>query len=66
MQQQCREDVMLLFIEIFFSYYRGAQGALIVYDVTNRDSFHNLGLWLNELHQSCSGISIIIGRLWWW
>ena len=33
-----------------------------MYDVTNQDSFHNLALWLHELHQNCSGISIIIGR----
>ncbi|XP_076360776.1 ras-related protein Rab-18-like [Tachypleus tridentatus] len=31
------------------SYYRGAQGAILVYDVTNRISFQKLDLWLNEL-----------------
>ena len=33
-----------------------------MYDVTNQNSFNNLELWLHELHQNCSGISIIIGR----
>lgn len=47
--------------EIFFRYYRGARGALIVYDVTNRDSFTNVGHWLHELHQNCLGATIIIG-----
>lgn len=32
------------------SYYRGAQGVILVYDVTNRDSFNNLKeTWLKEL-----------------
>jgi Ras-related protein Rab-18 len=31
------------------SYYRGAQGAILVYDVTSRDSFAKLNVWLNEL-----------------
>ena len=31
------------------SYYRGGQGAILVYDVTNRDSFQKVDNWLNEL-----------------
>ena len=31
------------------SYYRGAQGVILVYDVTNRASFTKLDMWLNEL-----------------
>nr|XP_043878594.1 ras-related protein Rab-18-B-like isoform X1 [Solea senegalensis] len=31
------------------SYYRGAQGVILVYDVTKRDTFTKLGNWLNEL-----------------
>jgi len=27
------------------SYYRGALGVLLVYDVTNRQSFQNIGYW---------------------
>jgi len=27
------------------SYYRGALGVILVYDVTNRESFQNIGYW---------------------
>ncbi|XP_009553739.2 ras-related protein Rab-18-B [Cuculus canorus] len=31
------------------SYYRGAQGVILVYDVTRKDTFAGLESWLNEL-----------------
>lgn len=31
------------------SYYRDAQGAILVYDVTKKDTFQKLESWLNEL-----------------
>jgi Ras-related protein Rab-1A len=30
------------------SYYRGAQGVILVYDVTNEQSFGNIDAWLKE------------------
>ncbi len=30
-------------------YYRGAQGGLVVFDITRRDSFENIGKWIEEL-----------------
>lgn len=35
------------------SYYRGAHGIMLVYDVTRRDTFKNLKVWLNEIDQYC-------------
>ncbi len=32
-------------------YYKGAQAAFIVFDLTNRDSFFNLKNWYNELNE---------------
>uniref|UniRef100_A0A915PWX0 RAB18 n=1 Tax=Setaria digitata TaxID=48799 RepID=A0A915PWX0_9BILA len=31
------------------SYYRGAQGVICVYDVSNRQTFERLGHWMNEV-----------------
>lgn len=46
------------------SYYRGALGALIVFDVTKAKSFENLENWISELSSYASNdiISLIIGN----
>jgi len=40
------------FRSITRSYYRGAAGALLVYDVTRRDTFNHLARWLEEARQN--------------
>lgn len=32
------------------AYYRGAVGAVLVYDITRRRTFDSIGRWLKELH----------------
>lgn len=32
------------------AYYRGAVGALVVYDISRRQTFDNISRWLDELH----------------
>jgi Ras-related protein Rab-2A len=36
------------FQSITRSYYRSAAGALLVYDITNKESFENIAKWLEE------------------
>ncbi|KAI8926451.1 ras family-domain-containing protein [Entophlyctis helioformis] len=47
------------------SYYRGAQGVILVYDVSNRSSFDNLQTWINELETYSSSkdvVKMIVGN----
>jgi len=40
------------FKSITRSYYRGAAGALLVYDITRRDTYNHLTRWLEEVRQN--------------
>jgi len=42
------------FKNITASYYRGGNGVLVVYDITDRDSFDNLTSWLIEIEKNAS------------
>ena len=33
------------------SYYRGAHGIVIVYDVTDRETFENVSQWMHEIER---------------
>jgi Ras-related protein Rab-4B len=36
------------------SYYRGALGAIVVYDITSRESFNNLPRWIQDAREQAS------------
>ena len=45
-------------------YYRGAVGALVVYDITKMETFENLNKWLGELaeHADSAARIMIVGN----
>ena len=49
------------------SYYRGAHGVVLVYDVTRTDSFENLAQWLKEVQMYSPGngesvVKLLVGN----
>ncbi|XP_016481187.1 ras-related protein RABA5a-like [Nicotiana tabacum] len=46
------------------AYYRGAVGALLVYDISRRLTFDSIGRWLNELttHSDMNVVTILVGN----
>jgi len=52
------------FKNITASYYRGGNGVLVVYDITDRESFENLNSWLIEIEKNANKnvFKILIGN----
>jgi len=48
------------FRSITRSYYRGAAGALLVYDITRRETFSHLTRWLEEARQNANPSMVIM------
>ncbi|ONK80793.1 uncharacterized protein A4U43_C01F21790 [Asparagus officinalis] len=46
------------------AYYRGAVGALLVYDISRRQTFESVSRWLNELHthSDMNVVTILVGN----
>uniref|UniRef100_A0A182WFW8 small monomeric GTPase n=1 Tax=Anopheles minimus TaxID=112268 RepID=A0A182WFW8_9DIPT len=52
------------FHSVIPNYFRDAQGAILVYDVTQSDTLRKLSLWLNELDTHCDQdiVKMIVGN----
>jgi Ras-related protein Rab-1A len=48
------------FRNITTSYYRGAQGIIVVYDITSRESYDNVKMWLSQIDRYCKDYPYII------
>merc|ERR1711860_461695 len=51
------------FRTITSTYYRGTHGVIVVYDVTNAESFVNVKRWLHEIDQNCEIVNkVLVGN----
>ncbi|KAG5866699.1 hypothetical protein JTB14_018606 [Gonioctena quinquepunctata] len=51
------------FRTITSTYYRGTHGVIVVYDVTNGESFANVKRWLHEIEQNCDLVNkVLVGN----
>jgi len=51
------------FRTITSTYYRGTHGVIVVYDVTNAESFVNVKRWLQEIDQNCDIVNrVLVGN----
>ncbi|XP_035776334.1 ras-related protein Rab-35-like [Anopheles aquasalis] len=45
------------------TYYRGTHGVIVVYDVTNGESFGNVKRWLQEIESNCDVVNkVLVGN----
>ena len=43
------------------AYYKGADGILVVFDLTDKESFNNVDSWLKEIEKHCgTDVSVIV------
>ncbi|KAK3043347.1 hypothetical protein RJ639_002649 [Escallonia herrerae] len=60
----CMQIIAILYRAITSAYYRGAVGALLVYDVTRHVTFENVERWLKELrdHTDSNIVIMLVGN----
>lgn len=53
-----------LFRSVTRGYYRGSAGAFLVFDITNRDTFDNIGRWLQDIKDVARSdvVTLLIGN----
>jgi small GTP-binding protein len=53
-----------LFRSVTRGYYRGSAGALLVFDITNHDTFEHIGRWLHDVKEVARSdvVTVLIGN----
>jgi len=55
------EKITSKYYRVHTSYYRGAHGVIIVYDITDRESFKNVKHWVQEVDRYASdGVNLLL------
>lgn len=47
---------------VFYRYYRGTHGVIVVYDVSSGDTFANVRRWIHEIDNNCDNVARILGK----
>ena len=51
------------FRTITTSYVRGSEGILLVYDVTDRNSFESISSWMEQISQVCVSSTMLVSSM---
>ena len=45
---------------LYYSYYRGATAAVLVYDITNYRTFQNTSIWIEDIRKAAASRIVIL------
>lgn len=60
--RHCSKKYHCFSCSLLHRYYRGTHGVIIVYDVTNGESFANVKRWLQEIEHNCDVVNKVLGK----
>ena len=55
------------FRSVIATYYRGADGVIVMFDLTSKQSFYNVPKWLKEVHSGLKlekNVQLLMGFYW--